>query len=721
VTLSSWLAALQALLPPGRALTREPSANLTRFLEAIAAMFLAAQLRLEALLQEMDPLRATTMLPDWERLLGLPDECAPTASLSIAERQRLTNQRLLEQGGASRQYFIDVAEQLGEPNSWIDEFRQANCNSNCNAALHSLADAFTWRVNFRRAASGNRPGNCNDTCNDAVYLVEPALAECPIQERKPAHTKVIFAYAVTSYGPADLQAYHTRATKAWAFNASGVLQEFAPNILRVVPSPAGVMAALREPESTNLLRHSGDLSNAAWVKFDQSLPGNRPNLLPADVEPTTSGGSWLKGANLTRIGTIAGPPGVANAVVYEAPAGLPANVWLNYQLPAALANSNRYKLAIWARVVSGSVLNAGTLAAVESDFDGVAGNERRQININGSGLDGEWRRFFLEFTTGALASTHAKSVYLLADWGGANGAPARIAITEPRLVDTQGQPDFANITLNDPVVQSPDGGNTAMKVVLKDYTSTTLFLRQFNPGLSAGNYKPSIFVRSPGNAFGVSVNDDSAGASASVPAAPGWQRIAFDTFVKGAGPDMFDFEFATPFPFWVWLPQLEPGTVMTSPIISGATPGVRARDEISIPVDVKAGEAHSQLIDFAMTDTLPGVASRLTGDNALGIYINPSPNRVAAVWNGSTNVGTPNAYALGTRGKVAASCDAAGRSIVLNGGTVASDAATSGAMSRVLLGQTVPGSDSQAPAVYIHEFRTYRWRLSDAELQAATA
>lgn len=194
MTLGSWLAALQALLPPGRAFTREAGATITRVLEAIAAMLLAAQLRLEALLMEWDPRVATTMLPDWERVLGLPDECAPTATLSIAERQRLAYQRLLEQGGQSRAYFIALAEQLGEPGVTIDEFRQFNCGGDCNGSIFGTGDVFTWRVNIPHEAQNARLMNCNDDCGDGLQFYKPSLAECPIQDRKPAHTDVIFAY-----------------------------------------------------------------------------------------------------------------------------------------------------------------------------------------------------------------------------------------------------------------------------------------------------------------------------------------------------------------------------------------------------------------------------------------------------------------------------------------------------------------------------------------------
>lgn len=195
VTVPAWLESLQALLPPGRAFTREPGAVLTRLLEAMAAVFSNADKELVANQGQYDPLQATTLLPDWERLLALPDACTASQALSTLERQRIASQRLMEEGGQSRAYFIGMAEQLGEPGCTITEFRQMTCNSNCNAALHSQADEFVWRVNVPSVAAGTRLMTCNDHCNNALLIFEPNLIECPIRERKPAHTEVLFAYA----------------------------------------------------------------------------------------------------------------------------------------------------------------------------------------------------------------------------------------------------------------------------------------------------------------------------------------------------------------------------------------------------------------------------------------------------------------------------------------------------------------------------------------------
>ena len=194
VTLSLWLQALQALLPPGRALSREADAVFTKLLSAIAAMLLAAQLRLVDLAAQWDPRRATSMLPDWERLLGLPDDCAP-AGQQLLDRQTAAFGRLTELGGQSRAYFIGLAARYGESGVTITEFRPFTCDDDCNDALYSQADRFVWRVSIPHVALNARWMNCNSDCDSALQMYTPSAIECLFGERRPAHTVVIFSYA----------------------------------------------------------------------------------------------------------------------------------------------------------------------------------------------------------------------------------------------------------------------------------------------------------------------------------------------------------------------------------------------------------------------------------------------------------------------------------------------------------------------------------------------
>lgn len=188
LTADDYAALIEGLTPKG------PAWSEARLRRAWADELARLDARIWALIEEADPRTTSELLEDWERVLGLPDDCVAGLDLSINERRLIAWQRLTELGGQSRAYFIDLAARFGEPGVTITEFRQMTCNDTCNDALYSQADEFTWRVNFPHPAANVRPMNCNDDCNDALQMYTPALAECPITERKPAHTTVIFAY-----------------------------------------------------------------------------------------------------------------------------------------------------------------------------------------------------------------------------------------------------------------------------------------------------------------------------------------------------------------------------------------------------------------------------------------------------------------------------------------------------------------------------------------------
>lgn len=194
LTAEHYLGQLQALMPSGAAWPRDPEHVQTRTLAALAEELARVSARFDDLSNEADVRAADEMLADWERLLGLPDDCQVGLELSLVDRRRVATQRLVEQGGQSAAYFIALAELLGEPGCTITEFRPTNCNDDCNDALYSEQDRFAWRVNIPHAASGLRPANCNDDCNDALDIFTASLIECPITERKPAHTNVLFTY-----------------------------------------------------------------------------------------------------------------------------------------------------------------------------------------------------------------------------------------------------------------------------------------------------------------------------------------------------------------------------------------------------------------------------------------------------------------------------------------------------------------------------------------------
>lgn len=189
---NDYLRQLQSLLPQGQAWPRDSEATLTQLLAALAEEFSRVDRRGEDLVNEADPRNTSDLLPDWERIAGLPDTCL-TAGQTIEQRRAALVSKLTSLGGQSRQYFIDIAAALGYPGATIDEFRPMNCNDDCNDAVASEADRFAWRINLP-SLGGAIVMNCNSTCNDALQAWGDEVIECRINHFKPAHTTAIFAY-----------------------------------------------------------------------------------------------------------------------------------------------------------------------------------------------------------------------------------------------------------------------------------------------------------------------------------------------------------------------------------------------------------------------------------------------------------------------------------------------------------------------------------------------
>lgn len=177
---------LKRLLPPA---AYDPSAPvLSAELAAEGTALDVAQQLAESLPDEADPRVTSALLADWERVLGL------TASgLSQEQRKAAVAAKYYTRGAQSRAYFIALAAKLGFAGVTITEYKCANCNSNCNSALYSVADLFVWTLNVL-ASGGYFAANCNSNCNSALGSWGYSTLENAIKKDKPAHTVATFNY-----------------------------------------------------------------------------------------------------------------------------------------------------------------------------------------------------------------------------------------------------------------------------------------------------------------------------------------------------------------------------------------------------------------------------------------------------------------------------------------------------------------------------------------------
>lgn len=182
---------LQALLPQGRAWPTDKEAVLTKLLDGIAAGLARVHNRGIDLVAEADPRTTVELITDWERVCGLPDDCAPAGGGTLAERRAAVVARITARGGQSRPFFIDLAARLGYAVT-IDEFRPFTCDSSCDDAVNDEEWWHVWRVNAPETTV--REFTCDSPCDEPLATWGNEILECNLGRLKPGQTHLIFGY-----------------------------------------------------------------------------------------------------------------------------------------------------------------------------------------------------------------------------------------------------------------------------------------------------------------------------------------------------------------------------------------------------------------------------------------------------------------------------------------------------------------------------------------------
>lgn len=190
---------LKALLPSGPAWqgVRDSGSTGEKVLLAIAEELARIDARGGDVVDEMDPRTAVETLEDWETALGLPNPCV-TQTQTTEQRRAAVVSKLAQLGGASRAYFIQVAAALGYTIT-IEEFRPFL------AGFANAGDSLTNDTEWRYTWQVNAPETTVSTFKVGIGKVgEPLRSwgneelECVIEQLKPAHTHVLFAYGETT-------------------------------------------------------------------------------------------------------------------------------------------------------------------------------------------------------------------------------------------------------------------------------------------------------------------------------------------------------------------------------------------------------------------------------------------------------------------------------------------------------------------------------------------
>lgn len=185
--------ALAGLLPTGAAWPRDTASALLQLVRSFAAELERLDMRAAQLLAETDPATTTELLPEWERVVGLPDPCVTTGQ-TVAERRQALEGRLTSVGGQSRRFFIELAARLGYSIT-IDEFASAAAATAAGIPFTGDGWAHTWRVNVPTTVAVTPFRVGAGSVGEPLRVWSNEVIECQFNRYKPAHTRVLFAYA----------------------------------------------------------------------------------------------------------------------------------------------------------------------------------------------------------------------------------------------------------------------------------------------------------------------------------------------------------------------------------------------------------------------------------------------------------------------------------------------------------------------------------------------
>jgi uncharacterized protein YmfQ (DUF2313 family) len=180
---------LKLLLPPEAI---EPGGlHIGIELAAEGAALDAVQAAAVQLLEESDPRTTAALLPDFERVYGLPESYV-TGTQSFGERRVALVAKATMAGAQSRQFFIDLAATIGYAIT-ITEHSPHNTELDTEQPATGDEERFTWTVNC--GATTVREATTEDDTEMATAVWGNDLLEAFINRYKPAHTLALFAYA----------------------------------------------------------------------------------------------------------------------------------------------------------------------------------------------------------------------------------------------------------------------------------------------------------------------------------------------------------------------------------------------------------------------------------------------------------------------------------------------------------------------------------------------
>lgn len=195
MTSASYRQQLFALLPRGAAwAVNFVGGVFYRLLDGLALELARVDARAWNLLNEMDPRTTVEMLPDWERITGLPDPCLGGAFQTMQQRRNALVSKLTAVGGQSIAAIIAQALAMGFVIT-ITEFHEFRAGiSHAGDALTNGVWVFAWQVNAPLNSITYFTAG-QSACGDPLAAWGNTPLQCRLSGQAHAHTFPIFSYS----------------------------------------------------------------------------------------------------------------------------------------------------------------------------------------------------------------------------------------------------------------------------------------------------------------------------------------------------------------------------------------------------------------------------------------------------------------------------------------------------------------------------------------------
>ena len=183
---------LEAMLPKGRAWPRGRGTVLHALIQGLATQLHDIDTDATGLLTEIRPSTTVNLLPDWERVMGLPDECSNLGS-TIQERRAAVLTKLVSRLGMSAEDYKAIGRTFGVEIE-VEELDQARAEAIAGLDTSNGKWRFVWWIRIPTTADIQYFDTLSDVLTPLRSVVRNQELECRLRKAAPAHTHLVLSY-----------------------------------------------------------------------------------------------------------------------------------------------------------------------------------------------------------------------------------------------------------------------------------------------------------------------------------------------------------------------------------------------------------------------------------------------------------------------------------------------------------------------------------------------